>query len=42
MKLVEGFYLWLQQRMMEIHAAAFPEMRELQERLEELHARDDR
>jgi hypothetical protein len=42
MKLVEGFYLWLQQRMEEIHAAAFLEVRELQERLEELHARDNR
>jgi hypothetical protein len=41
-KLVEGFYLWLQRRMEEIHAAAFLEVRELQERLEALHARNDR
>jgi hypothetical protein len=41
-KLVEGFYLWLQLRMEEIHAAAFLEARKLRERLEELHARDNR
>jgi hypothetical protein len=42
MKLVEGFYIWLQERMAEIHAPAFREVQELQERLEKLQANDKR
>ncbi len=35
-KLVEGFYLWLQERMEDLHAEEFREVHELQKRLGEL------